>query len=133
MPLGTVHGRSHWYLLEYKALRFLALNREHIRVAVFDSPFQSLRKLFVEIGKERTNLPELLLNVAYKYIKPIILSKADFDIDEVDLEPLAGFVSSPGIFIASKRDQLIPFQQIEGIFNKYRGEKEMFFIEETHN
>lgn len=55
------------------ALRYLSVHREPIRVAIFDSPFQSLKKLFVEIGKQRTNLPEILLNVAYKYIKPIIL------------------------------------------------------------
>jgi hypothetical protein len=62
-----------------------------------------------------------LLNVAYKYIKPIIISKADFDIDEVDLDPLVHFISTPGIFIASKQDALIPFEQIDDIFNKYKG------------
>jgi len=30
---------------------------ELIHVSIFDSPFQSLRKLFIEIGKQRTNLP----------------------------------------------------------------------------
>jgi esterase/lipase len=73
------------------------------------------------------------LNVAYKYIKPIIEEKAGFDIDEVDLENLVQLINSPGIFIASKQDCLIPFSQIDDIFNKYRGEKEMFFIEESHN
>ena len=78
-------------------------------------------------------MPEIFLNVAYKYIKPIIMEKANFDIDEVDLDPLVNFITSPGIFIASKQDSLIPFEQIDEIFNKYKGEKEMFFIEESHN
>lgn len=43
------------------------------------------------------------------------------------------FISSPGLFIASKQDALIPFEQIDDMFNKYKGEKEMFFIEESHN
>lgn len=82
-----------------------------------------MHKLFIEIGKQRTNLPEILLSVAYKYIKPIIAEKAGYDIDEVDLDPLVGFISSPGIFIASKQDALIPFEQIDELFSKYKGEK----------
>ena len=41
--------------------------------------------------------------MVYKYLKPIIISKADFNIDEVDLEETIKEVSCPGIFIASKR------------------------------
>lgn len=92
-------------------------------MAIFDSPFQSLHKLFIEIGKQRTNLPEIFLSVAYKYIKPIIMEKANFDIDEVDMDPLVNFITSPGIFIASKQDSLIPFEHIDELFNKYKGEK----------
>lgn len=55
------------------ALRYLSNSKKVIRAAIFDSPFRSLNKLFIEIGKERTSLPEILLNVAYKYIQPIIL------------------------------------------------------------
>lgn len=75
--MGAVTGN---FLINV-ALRFLGLNKEPIRAAIFDSPFLSLKKLFLEIGKQKTNFPELLLNVVYKYLKPIILSKADFDID----------------------------------------------------
>ena len=61
--------------------------------------------------------------MAYKYIKPIIISKAEFDIDEVDLADMVQYITSPGIFIASKQDSLIPFTQIDNVFNKYSGEK----------
>ena len=71
--------------------------------------------------------------MVYKYLKPIVLSKADFNIDEVDIEETSKEVTCPGIFIASKQDSLIPFDQIDVVFNKYQGEKEMYFIEETHN
>ncbi len=75
----------------------------------------------------------MLLSVAYNYVKPLVLQKANFDIDEVDLLALMSSITCPGIFIASKKDQLVPFQQIDSLFNKYKGEKEMFFIEESHN
>ena len=83
--MGKVYGSCHWYLIIYSAIRYLSMNREPIKVAILDSPFASLRRLFLEIGKQRTNFPELLLNMVYKYLKPIILSKADFNIDEVQL------------------------------------------------
>ena len=67
--------------------------------------------------------------MVYKYLKPIILSKADFNIDEVQLEELLSEISTPGVFIASKQDSLIPFDQIDAVFNGYKGEKEMYFIE----
>jgi hypothetical protein len=61
--------------------------------------------------------------VAYKYIKPIILSKGGFDIDEVDISEMVGYISTAGIFIASKNDGLIPFEQMDRVFNRYGGEK----------
>ena len=61
--------------------------------------------------------------MVYKYIKPVILSKANFDIDEMDLEEIVSNINSPGIFIASKQNSLIPFEQIDHVFNNYKGEK----------
>lgn len=83
--MGTLNGRSHRYSRKNIALRYLGKHKESIKVAIFDSPFSSLKKLFLEIGKQKTNFPEILLSVVYKYIKPIIFSKSEFDIDEVDL------------------------------------------------
>jgi hypothetical protein len=97
------------------------MNKEPIKVAILDSPFASLRRLFLEIGKQRTNFPEIVLNMVYKYLKPVIISKADFNIDEVDLEETLKEVACPGIFLASKQDSLIPFEQIDSVFNSYKG------------
>lgn len=63
----------------------------------------------------------------------MILEKALFDVDEVDLVSLIRKITCSGIFIASKQDSLIPFSQIDDMFIKYAAEKEMFFIEESHN
>ena len=49
------------------------------------------------------------------------------------MEAIAKEINIPGVFIASKQDSLIPFDQIDSIFNAYKGEKEMYFIEESHN
>ena len=39
----------------------------------------------------------------------------------MDLSELVKNIASPGIFIASKQDDLIPFSQIENLFNRYKG------------
>lgn len=70
--------------------------------------------------------------MALKYIKPIILKKASFNIEDVNLNNLSE-VNCPGVFIASKNDALIPFTQMDSIFRQYKGEKEMLFVEESHN
>ena len=44
-----------------------------------------------------------------KYLKPIILRKAKFDMDSVTLDDIDKIKNCPGIFIASKNDLLIPY------------------------
>ena len=121
--------------MPYSALRYLSIanNQKLIQVAVLDSPFYCLKDLFIEIGKERTNLPKIVLEVAMKYLKPIVEEKAKFNIDDVNLADIDKITECPGIFIASKNDSLIPFSQMDKIFKEFNGQKEMLFVEETHN
>lgn len=90
--------------------------------SIYDSPFYSLKDIFIEIGKQKTGLPKLVLEMALKYIKPIVKKKAKFNLDDVYLQNLKE-VNYPGIFIASKNDSLIPFTQMDTIFREYKGEK----------
>lgn len=59
--------------------------------------------------------------MAYNYLKPIIQEKAGFNIEEVDLKFENNSINCPCIFIASKQDSLVPFQQIDEIFTLYKG------------
>lgn len=122
--MGQIHGRCHRYQSKYLALRYLALNKnpKNVIASVFDSPFHSLRELFLEIGKQKTSFPKLVLEMALKYIKPIIKDKANFNLDDVNLSNLEE-IDCPGVFIASKKDSLIPFSQMDLIFRQYKGEK----------
>ena len=61
------------------------------------------------------------------------MEKANFNIDDVNLSDLGKINDCPGIFIASKNDSLIPFAQLDRIFKDYNGQKEMLFVEESHN
>lgn len=54
--------------------------------------------------------------MALKYLKPMVENKANFNIDEVNLNGLEKINDCPGVFIASKKDSLIPFTQMDNIF-----------------
>ena len=53
--------------------------------------------------------------------------------DSVTLSDTEKINSCPGIFLASKNDLLIPYEQMDRIFKKYNGKKQMLFVEESHN
>lgn len=55
-------------------------------MAIFDSPFRSLKELFLQIGRQKTSFPDFILEMAYNYLKPIVMEKAGFDIEQVDLK-----------------------------------------------
>ena len=67
--MGAVTGKFLFNL----ALNFLLKNKYQVFMAVFDSPFRSLKELFVQIGRQKTSFPDFILEMAYNYLKPIIL------------------------------------------------------------
>lgn len=62
------------------ALQYVKKNND-ISLAVYDSPFSSLRELAVEIGKQKTRFPKFFIELFLDYLKPIIAEKARFNID----------------------------------------------------
>lgn len=56
-------------------------------------------------------------------MKPIVKSKANFDIDEINLNQVDKIRNCPAVFIASKKDSLIPFSQMDNIFKEYKSQK----------
>ena len=97
-------------------------------MAVYDSPFSSLRQLAIEIGREKTRFPKFLIQLFLDYVKPIITEKAKFNIDDLDIMKDIEKIKVPGVFIGSMRDKLVPFKQVEELFKMYRSKKEMFLI-----
>jgi|JI6StandDraft_1071083.scaffolds.fasta_scaffold00210_30 esterase/lipase len=126
--MGAVAGNT----IIDSALRYTKKN-DNVNMAVYDSPFSSLRQLAIEIGKEKTRFPKFLIQLFLDYVKPIIAEKAKFNIDDLDITKDMDKIKVPGIFIGSMRDQLVPFRQVEELFQLYRSKKEMFLIEEEHN
>ena len=84
------------------ALRYIS-QRHDISVAIYDSPFKSLKSLIEDLCKKNTKIPMFILAGALKIIGSTIREKANFDI--YSLNPLkneVGNIKVPGFFIVSE-------------------------------
>lgn len=50
---------------------------------ILDSPFQSLKKLIVQLGAKRTDLPKFFVQAFYHIIKGTLQTKGNFEIDDL--------------------------------------------------
>ena len=85
------------------ALRYVAKNPNAVTVAIYDSPFKSLKCLISDLCKKNSKIPMFILSGALKIISSTIKEKANFDI--YDLDPLkneAPVIKTPGFFIVSE-------------------------------
>lgn len=60
-------------------------NRTEVEIhgIVLDSPFQSLKKLIIELGAKRSNLPQFCVHAFYFLIQSTLQKKAKFAIDDL--------------------------------------------------
>lgn len=65
------------------ALRFAAKHPQ-IAVAIYDSPFKSLKSLISDLCKKNSKIPMFILSGALKIISSTIKEKANFDIYGLD-------------------------------------------------
>ena len=52
---------------------------------VLDSPFSSLNQLAIQIAKNRINIPEIVIKMAFYMIQSSIETKAKFKTSELEL------------------------------------------------
>lgn len=82
----------------------------------------------MELGKNRTSLPQLFVSLLLSYLKSIIKDRADFDIDNLNLAEIVKSIKVPAIFLSCEKDELVPFKQSENLFNLYSASKELLII-----
>jgi hypothetical protein len=78
-------------------------------VAIFDSPFKSLKSLVEDLVKKNSKIPTFIFTAALRIISGTIEDKAKFDIYK--LNPLKNNVihlTTPVFFIVGSDDELIP-------------------------
>jgi hypothetical protein len=89
---------------------------------VYDSPFCSLVKLAREIAMDKTGLPKFIVTGALSIIRQTILSKAKFNINDLDVLKRAERCTVPALFMASKTDSFTRAHHSEKLKNAYKSE-----------
>lgn len=82
---------------------------------------------------EKTGLPKFIVSGAITLIKQTILSKAKFNISDLDIAKKCEKIVTPGVFIASKKDTFTKSHHSDKLFKAYKGEKDIIYFEGEHN
>lgn len=103
------------------------LKRDHdIAAAVFDSPFKSLPSLIEDLCRKNSKIPMFILAGAVKIISKTIEDKAKFDIYKINpLKYEVPHITTPGLFVLSKEDEMVDPKHTEEIFKAYPAPKDI--------
>ncbi|KAJ1496437.1 Alpha/Beta hydrolase protein, partial [Baffinella frigidus] len=109
-----------------------------IRGMVLDSCYTSVRQVLQELAKKYVGKVPLvpfasMVNGAVDMLREAVITKACFDIDEVDVLGAAKHCCSPVLFGHAKDDQLVLAAHTTILFEHYGGEKEINVFEGDHN
>lgn len=100
------------------AINFCATRPKEIMCMVLDSGFIRLSVLMEEIGKEKMNIPSLLVDAALHFIKNKITSLVGVDIFELDLLEEIKKIRDIGgiIFGCAEKDSVIMSYHTQRLF-----------------
>jgi fermentation-respiration switch protein FrsA (DUF1100 family) len=104
-----------------------------IKALALDSPFSNMSKAALEISRQKSNLPSLLLKGVISIIKSQIYKRAAFDLEEIDVMKNLENCKMPSLFIVSKQDTLINPYHSDLIFKHYKGKKKLVYVNGDHN
>lgn len=74
-------------------------NNQGVKVAVFDSPFKSLKSLIEDMAQKTSKIPKIVLSGAFKIISGTIQQKANFSIYDLNPMKVVSNINIPGFFI----------------------------------
>jgi alpha-beta hydrolase superfamily lysophospholipase len=101
---------------------------------VLDSSFQSLTELTIQIAKEKTSIPELLIKAVLMMIESSIEHKAGFKISDMELLEDTKCIKCPVLLLTSKDDKLVISSHSEKIYEAItHKDREIMFIRGEHN
>lgn len=104
-----------------------------VKACVYDSPFSCLRKLVKELAKQKTGLPEFFFQLFMSSVEENLRQKCGIGFEDFRLEEIAARTTTPAIFVTSKLDKMINFEHSRLLYEKYRGTKQLIFIDSEHS
>ncbi|EAS06230.2 alpha/beta fold hydrolase (macronuclear) [Tetrahymena thermophila SB210] len=117
------------------AINYCANNPNKVSVMALDSGFIKLSFILEEIGKQRTKIPNILVDAVLHFIKNKIKNVLNMDIFQLDLlEQIKKINNCEGIiFCSAQNDSIINSYHTQKLFETYRGDKKIIKFEGDHN
>ena len=104
-----------------------------VKVLVLDSPYDDLEKIAKGTCENHTDIPNFLISLSLSVINIGTKWKADVDIRKLKPIKFVHNLDIPAFFIAGTQDQTIPLENVQNLFNHYKGKRALKFINQDHN
>lgn len=114
------------------AIRYCTQNTD-IKSLILDSPFGSLRELALHIGNEKTWLPYFIIDIFLNFLNPRIKEKSGVELDDINNHTIINNMDVACLFVTSENDNVVKCEQVQRLFDEYRGQKELMYIESDHH
>ncbi|KAL4449808.1 hypothetical protein ABPG74_008181 [Tetrahymena malaccensis] len=117
------------------AINYCANNPNKICVMALDSGFIKLSLILEEIGKQRTKIPNILVDAVLHFIKNKIKSVLNMDIFQLDLlEQIKKITNCEGIiFCSAQDDSIINSYHTQKLYEAFSGDKKIIKFDGDHN
>lgn len=103
------------------------LDKDNLMAVILDSPFSSVKRVYRNAVKKVINLPDMVIDLIYKYAKNKIFEKHNFDLEDVKPLDNARRVTKPTGIIGTKEDKIVDFEDLQLMFNNVSCFKKKLF------
>jgi len=106
---------------------------EQLAACVLDTPFSSLSLVAKELVHSVCPLPNLLVNTGLSALRREVLSKADFDLHELEPAQFAHEATCPALLAFAEDDVFVQPHHTKMVYDAWAGEKMLFTFTGGHN
>ncbi|KAL4501631.1 hypothetical protein ABPG72_018682 [Tetrahymena utriculariae] len=106
-----------------------------VQALAIDSAFVSMWDAGVEIADKKVSLPTFIIKGLLEYVKRQIKQNAGYDMEDVNTIKDIQKCLMPALFIVSKEDKLVSFENSQKLYEKYpvNAKKNILYVKGDHN
>jgi len=106
---------------------------EQLAACVLDTPFSSLSLVAKELVQSFCRVPNVLLNAGLNTLRSEVLSKADFDLHDLEPAEFAKKATCPALLAFAEDDTFVQPHHTRSVYDAWAGEKMLFTFTGGHN
>jgi len=106
---------------------------EQLAACVLDTPFSSLSLVAKELVQSFCPVPNVLVNAGLDTLRSEVLSKADFDLHDLEPAEFAREATCPALLAFAEDDGFVQPHHTRRVYDAWAGEKRLFTFTGGHN